>query len=48
MSPSGESGAGGGAEAWYHIDDETVTAVKDLEAMQGSSAYMLFYRQRGM
>ncbi|GAB5368077.1 hypothetical protein AAMO2058_001287000 [Amorphochlora amoebiformis] len=31
---------------WYHVDDESITPVEDLESMQSSSAYMLFYQRR--
>ena len=31
---------------WYMADDDTVTRVRDLEKLQGSTAYMLFYRRR--
>ena len=48
LHPNGESGGG---EAWLHIDDETVSAVRhedvfgghDNERVNDQCAYMLFY-----
>eukprot|EP00466_Bigelowiella_natans_P007055 jgi/Bigna1/130227/aug1.10_g4935 len=35
-------------EAWYHIDDDVVKEVADVDTMQHSDAYLLFYRRRAM
>ena len=48
LHPNGDSGSG---EVWLHIDDETVSAVRQEEVFGGSDnegaddrcAYMLFY-----
>ena len=52
LHPNGDSGSG---EAWVHIDDEAVNAVRhedvfgnhDIERVDKRSVYMLFYYRTG-